>query len=118
MKIDAPILLAIPVAAGAQMAPKHYRVEPAVYKVIAENERFRVIEATWQAGQRDAWHSHSGMEAAYRLTDCTSRIYTPDGKYRDVEAEAGSVNFNPPIGVHSFEKRGPGGCRALIVERK
>jgi len=118
MKIAAPILLAIPVAAGAQMAPKHYRVEPAVYKVIAENERFRVIEATWQAGQRDAWHSHSGMEAAYRLTGCNSRIYTPDGKYRDVQAGEGTVNFNPPIGVHSFENRGPGVCRALIVERK
>jgi hypothetical protein len=29
-----------------------------------------------------------------------------------------TVNFNPPIGVHSFENTGRSVCRALLVERK
>ena len=118
MRIAAAILLAVPLAGLAQMAPKHYRAAPEVYKVIEENDKFRVVEATWQPGQRDAWHSHSGLEVAYRLSDCKSRIYTPDGKFRDLDAKAATVNFNPPIGVHSFENTGRSVCRALLVERK
>jgi quercetin dioxygenase-like cupin family protein len=113
------VILTASLRVGAQdMAPPHFQAAPEIYKVIGENDKFRVIEATWQPGQRDAWHSHSGAETAYRLTDCRTRIYTPDGKVREVDGKAGSVNFNPPIASHSFENAGAAPCRALIVQRK
>jgi mannose-6-phosphate isomerase-like protein (cupin superfamily) len=120
-KMLASIAAALAIAAApasAQKAPPHYEAAPGVYKVIAENDRFRIVEATWKPGQRDAWHSHPASGSAYRLTDCRSRIYTPDGKFEDRDAKAGSVNFNPPIGVHSFKNVGTAACKALIVERK
>jgi len=52
-------LLAAPGAAMAQKtAPLSFQASPDVYKVIADGEHYRIIQATWQPGQRDAWHSH------------------------------------------------------------
>jgi predicted metal-dependent enzyme (double-stranded beta helix superfamily) len=110
--------LATQISVSAQDVPPHYKASPDVYKLVSENDKFRVIEATWKPGMRDAWHSHSGAETAYRLTDCQSRIHTPDGKSQDRTGKAGEVNFNPIIVSHSFENVGPAECKALIVERK
>jgi quercetin dioxygenase-like cupin family protein len=102
----------------AQDAPPSYVAAPDVYKLISENEQFRVILATWKPGQRDAWHSHAGPLAAYWLTDCKARIHTPDGKYREPPPKAGGVVFNPPVASHSFENLGTTECKSLLVERK
>lgn len=102
----------------AQGVPPSYKASPDVYKLIAENEQFRVIQATWKPGQRDAWHSHAGALVAYRLSDCKSRIHTPDGKYQDRNGKAGEVTFNPVIASHSFENVGTTECKSLLVERK
>lgn len=110
--------LATPVSVLAQDAPPSYKASPDVYKLISENEQFRVTLATWKPGLRDAFHSHAGALAAYRLTDCKSRIHTPDGKAQDRSGKAGEVNFNPIIASHSFENVGTTECKALIVERK
>jgi len=42
----------------AQSAPPTYQGDPSVYKIIFENDSFRVIAATWKAGQTDQPHSH------------------------------------------------------------
>src|SRR5262245_56087771 len=42
-------------------------VSPDVYKVLQENDRFRVLIATWAPGQRDKHHRHPRM-LAYALT--------------------------------------------------
>ena len=111
--------LATPVPVLAQNPPPSYIAAPDVYKLIAENDQFRVILATWKPGQRDAWHSHAGPLAAYRLaTDCKARIHTPDGKIRDVSGKAGEVNFNPSVASHSYENVETTECRSLLVERK
>ena len=98
-------------------APASYKASPAVYKLLGENEDFRVILATWKPGQRDDWHSHQPL-AAYSLTGCESRIHTPDGKYVDRKGAKGAVTFNPGIVSHSFENRSAAECQAVIVERK
>jgi beta-alanine degradation protein BauB len=101
-----------------QKAPPSYTASPDVYKSIAENEHFRVMLVTWKPGQRDAWHSHAGPLAAYRLTDCKQRAYTPDGKSQERESKKGSVNFNPIIASHSLENIGTTDCQIVIVEQK
>ena len=104
-------------AIGQDAAPASYKASPAVYKLIAENENFRVILATWKPHQRDDWHSHQPL-VAYSLTGCESRIHTPNGKYVDRKTAKGAVSFNPVVASHSFENRSSAECQSLIVERK
>ena len=33
-------------------------VNPDIYKVLFENEEIRVLELTWEPGEREAMHSH------------------------------------------------------------
>ena len=110
--------LANPVSVLAQGVPPSYKASPDVYKLVSENDQFRVILATWKPGQRDAWHSHAGSLVAYPLTDCKSRFHTPDGKSVDRDGKRGVVAFNPIIPSHSFENTGTTDCQTLIVERK
>lgn len=110
--------LALPFGAAAQNVAPSYTADPGVYKLISENEHFRVVMATWQPGQRDAWHSHAGALASYRFNDCKMRVYSPDGKVVESNTKAGSVNYNPVIASHSLENIGTTECRVLIVEKK
>lgn len=105
-------------AEDAQAVPPSYVASPDVYKLISENEHFRVILVTWKPGQRDAWHSHAGPLTAYRLTDCQMRSHTPDGKTQDRGGKKGTVNYNPIITSHSLENIGTADCQLLIVEKK
>lgn len=109
--------LGTPFAVSAQDAPLSHKASPDVYKLLAENDQFRVILQTAKPGQRDQWHSHSAL-AGYRLTDCTSRLHTPDGKYRDSVRKRGEAFFLPAVQSHSFENTGKTDCEAVIVERK
>jgi hypothetical protein len=102
----------------AQNAPPSYIAAPDVYKLVSENEQFRVILATWKPGQRDAWHSHLGPSAVYRLTDCSNRAHTPDGKVGGRSGKRGDVAFNAVIPSHSLENIGTTECQVVIVERK
>ncbi len=110
--------LATPVPVLAQNPPPSYIAASDVYKLLAENDQFRVIQATWKPGQRDAWHSHAGALASYLLTDCKSRVHTPDGKYQERSRKAGEANFSPIIASHAIENVGTTECRLVIVERK
>jgi ketosteroid isomerase-like protein len=98
-------------------APPSYVAAPAVYKLIGENDQFRVIKGKWAPGQRDAWHSHLPL-TAYALTDCSTRMYTPDGKTTEIQMKAGSAGLLPVIPSHSAENIGTTACEILIVERK
>jgi quercetin dioxygenase-like cupin family protein len=115
------VSLGLAFGAGTVMAGDvvpSYRASPEVYKVIAENEHFRVIISTWKPGQRDAMHSHEGPLVGYRLTDCDLKVYTPDGKAKAREAKRGEALFNPVIAAHSVENVGTTECQLLIVEKK
>jgi hypothetical protein len=101
----------------ADDAPRSYVASPDVYKVIAEDGKTRVILATWRPGQRDQWHSHPPT-GVYFLTDCETRIHTPDGKFVDSSRKAGFAVVQATIPSHSFEKRSNAECRVIIVERE
>ncbi len=106
------------VATADDGAPLSYKADPSVYKLLAENEMFRVVLATWKPGQRDAYHSHSA-NAVYRLTECSNRAYDADGKVAGERAYmAGSVALQNPVPKHSVENIGSKECQVLIVERK
>src|ERR1700721_1318844 len=62
-------LLCLPPAlAFAQNAPPTYEADPSVYKIIFEDQNFRVIASTWKAGVTDKSHPHTAPSAAIFLT--------------------------------------------------
>ena len=73
--LSAAVLLSMASSASlAQTAPPTYEGDPAVYKVIFEDQNFRVITGTWR-GQHDKSHSHPVPSIVYSLTDCVIRSY-------------------------------------------
>ena len=95
------------VAALAQSAPPTYQADPSVYKVIFEDQNFRVIEATWKKGENDKSHSHPAPSIVYALTDCAIRLHDPDGKTHDVNNKAGVAGTVPMTQSHTAENIGP-----------
>jgi len=102
----------------AQSSPPTYQADPSVYKVIFENESFRVIAATWKAGQTDQPHSHPVPSVIYSLNDCTLKITNPDGTTRDLIGKAGAAAAIPITASHSARNVGSTDCQAVFVERK
>jgi mannose-6-phosphate isomerase-like protein (cupin superfamily) len=105
-------------AVWAQEVPRSYLASPDVYKVIGENEQYRVIAVTWKPGQRDNWHSHGSVVAGYNLTDCNMRAHTPDGKSEDRNSKAGDARVRPQAPSHSLENIGKEDCRIILFEPK
>jgi len=103
--------------AAPKEAPPSYVADPAVYKLLGENDQFLVIMVTKPVGNRDKWHSHL-PNTVYQLTDCHQRIYWPDGKTTESTRKAGTVLFQAAIPSHSAENIGKAVCKQLIVERK
>ena len=108
-----------PLSALAQQAPASFVASPDVYKVVAENAQFRVIEGTWKPGQRDVLHTHPLPEVTYAITACKRRSYGPDGSVQvDGELAQGTVTVRNSHAAHTFENTGATECRILFVERK
>lgn len=101
--------------AFAQELPRSFTASPDVYKVVAENAQFKVIEVTWKPGQRDKPHGHPAS-AVYYLSDCTLRLHAPDGSFRDVAPRAGHSVVQAPIPNHTVENRGSSDCRLVMFE--
>lgn len=104
-------------AAAEDPAPT-YQADPSVYKVIFEDQNFRVIAATWKKGVTDKPHSHPVPFVVYALDDCTIRVHNPDGTTREIKNNAGSATPGPAPSSHTAENIGDGDCRAILVERK
>jgi hypothetical protein len=102
-------------ANGAGEVPRSFVASPDVYKVVAKNDQYLVIEVTWKPGQRDNFHSHAAA-LTYRLTDCTTRNYTPDGRSEVRERKAGQAGSQQPIVSHSVENIGKNDCKLIMFE--
>jgi len=105
-------------AAFGQNAPPTYQADPSVYKVIFEDQNFRVIAATWGAGATDKPHSHPVPSIAYALTDCTLELTSADGKTVNINPKAGTAAAVPITASHTAHNTGPAECRTVFVERK
>lgn len=110
-------LLVLAAAVAAQPAPPSFQASPEVYKVVSENDTYRVIEVTWAAGHRDAPHSHP-MAATYFLTDCELRFFLPDGSTRDGKPKTGFSTVQAAIPSHSVQNVGTSPCKLVMFEPK
>jgi len=104
-------------AANAPTAPE---ASPEVYKIIAENKQWRVIEATWQPGQEDKLHSHTADRVSLFGTDCDLRLTNADGTFKDVHPKAGKAKARTgkPVASHNAKNIGDKVCVIRIVELK
>src|SRR5579883_98953 len=103
---SAAVLLAGALGASAQDSPPTYQADPGVYKVIFEDQNFRVIAASWSKGARDKAHSHPVPSVVYAVKDCSLRIHAPDGKTTDISPKAGASMAVPVTPSHSTENVG------------
>ncbi len=104
-------------AENALSAPE---ASPDVYKILAENDQWRVIQATWQPGQEDNFHSHPADRVSLFVTDCRLRLSKPDGTYRDATPKAGTAKARTgkPVRAHKAKNIGDSVCIIKIVEFK
>jgi hypothetical protein len=106
------------VALGQTVEPS-YKADPDVYKMIFEDANFRVIEVNRKKGVHDKPHSHPLPGIIYNVTDCTTKLYRPDGSVvSNNEGKAGTANATPVTPSHSAENTGTADCKQLIVEKK
>jgi cytochrome c553 len=103
-----------------QDVPPAQEASPDVYKVLAENDQWRVLEATWQPGQEDSFHSHPPDRVSRHHTNCKLRLTESDNTFRDVTLVAGTVKTitGDPIEKQKAKNVGDNVCVIQIIELK
>jgi mannose-6-phosphate isomerase-like protein (cupin superfamily) len=109
--------LALSGPAAAQAQPRSFEASPDIYKVIAQNADYKVIEVTWKPGQKDQLHSHPAS-AVYYLTNCTMRGTSADGKSGEGNPRAGTAIVQAAIAGHTIENIGSSDCKLIMFEPK
>lgn len=115
---------AVPVAepntpAAAQVVPVADPVAatPAVYKVVLDSPRMRIVEGTWKPKQKDDAHGHPPL-VAYALTDVNALSHGEHSEPVKVKMKAGQAYFQNAVHSHTFENVGKKPMRLLLVELK
>jgi hypothetical protein len=116
--LGAMSFLSIAPSVLAQDAPPSYQGDPSVYKVIFEDQNFRVISIERKKGTTDKPHSHPVPGVIYSVTECSTRIRDANGQTRDSVTKAGTAIATPVVASHTAENFGSGDCQQVIVERK
>lgn len=86
----ASVVAALFVSAGFVAAQDPLAVAPGMYRLLFENDRVRVMEVTFQPGQKIAPHSHPD-HYVYVAEGGTLRISKPDGSATDATVKPGDV---------------------------
>src|ERR1044071_9864983 len=79
-------------AAYSQNAKPTYGGSPDNYKVIFDDQNFRVIEGIWKAGTTDKPHTHPVPAVIYHVTGCTLKLHNADGKIVETTSKPGTAN--------------------------
>ena len=103
--------------ASAQAVPRGDVASPEVYRLVSENDKYRIIAITWQPGQRDQSHSHP-VAAVYFITDCALRGHYPGGKTSELKPRAGFGRVQDVVESHWVENIGSSECRAVMFEER
>src|SRR4051812_19964812 len=98
-------------AAMAQTSPPTYEADSSTFKVIFEDQNFRVISATWKAGAADKPHSHTVPTVSVPLTDCTLKVTSADGKTATVNPKVGTASALAITPSHTSQNAESADCR-------
>jgi len=91
------------------------KVDSKHYTIVAENERVRVLKATYAPGEKSVMHEHPDSFAVF-VTDSKARFTLPDGSTTDAATKAGDVMV-APAGRHNPENLG-GALEVIVIEVK
>ena len=103
--------------ARALEVPRGTVASPDIYKIIAQSDKYVVIEATWKPGQRDEFHSSPGG-GAYFLTTCRMMRHSPNGLTWSFTDPAGAAFVIPPVASVSVENVSDSECKMLLFQEK
>jgi hypothetical protein len=105
---------------AADIAPTAPEASPVVYRTLTETDQWRVVEATWQPGQEDEFHSHPADRVSLYKTNCKLRLTNADGSSRIAEPKAGTAKARTgkPVPAHKAKNLGNEVCIIQIVELK
>ena len=106
-------LLSAPVAVQAQDV---LTVAPTVFKQVIDNNRMRVLEATFRPGEKVGLHSHPD-HMIYMLTPGTLIVKPPGRTPYEMTSKTGEAIYLAAQ-TRALENEGDKAVRALIVELK
>ncbi len=92
-------------------------VSPDIYTVLFENEEIRVLELTFEPGEREAMHSHPRYTIVAKEGG-TLRIHTESSEPVDVVIQVDQPRLLDPVTAHWAENVGDTTVRVIAVEFK
>src|SRR3989338_6215671 len=94
LAIGVTVVMALSFSAGTfaeTSYPDQFAVGPNIYHKIFENERLRVSEITFKAGESSAMHTHQYDHMVYILDAGQLTLSYPDGKVSVVDGVVGQT---------------------------
>ena len=92
-------------------------VSPDIYTVLFENDAIRILELTYEPGERDAVHSHPRYTIVTKQGG-TLRIYAEGNDPRDADMQVDQPRLLDPVKAHWAENIGDTTVRVIAVEFK
>jgi quercetin dioxygenase-like cupin family protein len=92
------------------------KVDSKHYKIVAENERVRVLKVSYEVGGKSVMHEHPDTFAVF-LTDVKVRFGLADGTSVEATQKAGDAMVDK-AGKHLPENLGAAAMAAIVVEVK
>lgn len=108
------LVLAAGLFAAQVCAMDFVEAAPNQTKVLVDNEKVRVIHATFKKGDKIPMHSHPDI-VVYVIKGGKVKFTTSDGKVVESDTKAGEANFRPAV-THSHVH--PEGGEAIVIELK
>lgn len=116
MRFVSFVCAAVALTALPARAQDPVKVASSTYKLIAENDRVRVLRATLPPGAKTVMHEHPA-HLVVSLGAANVKFTTPDGTTADVAMKADDVTLMP-AGKHAGANTGTGPVEVVIVEMK
>jgi hypothetical protein len=92
-------------------------VSPDIYTVLFENDEIRVLEITFEPGEREAMHSHPRYTIVAKEGG-TLRVHTESSEPVDVVIQVDQPRLLDPVTAHWAENVGDTTVRVIAVEFK
>lgn len=110
------LVMALTLVGRISFAADPLEVAPDMYKLKFENERVRVMEVTFQPGEKIAEHSHPD-HFVYAVEGGKLTITKADGTVSDAEVKPGDIVWIPAE-THQAVNTGSTVVRLLVTEIK
>ena len=109
-------LLSLLLLSGNGLAQDAAKVDPKHYKVEFENDKVRVLRASYAAGEKSVMHGHPDAVAVL-LNDMKGNFTFPDGTSEERTGKAGQVLWTPAT-KHMPANSGDQPYEVIVVELK